>query len=454
MRRMKLLFVAPALSALLAIFPPSTAKAVPADAISRMAKEYVQSGRVPGIMVAISTPGEPVTFIAHGVSDRATGAPMSRANIQRIGSITKSFTVTRLLQLADAGLLSLDDPISKYVSNIHNGNATLRELADMTSGIFNYTEDTDFVLDFAFHRTKRWTDRQLVAVANRHKPYFPPGREWYYSNTNTILLGMVVERVTGNPLGDEITRHLIRPLGLTRTSYPTGVTLPPPFTHGYTVLDEDIGLQDVTELSPSALSGAGAMISTVDDLLVWGRALARGSLVSKESQLARLQMINAAQGTGPFYNRYGLALGRINGWLGHTGDLFGYQALVMHNLVSGQTVVIFVNASTPLHVPTVLFQRMTSLLPSALPASRVRINAERRLKTTRPRITVRGRAVSPAGILLVQRGPTRRPAKLTRGTQSWKFKLSLQPGRNVVFVRATDLLGRTSRAFRVVIDRN
>ncbi len=128
-----------------------------------------------------------------------TGAGMSGANAQRIGSVTKSFTVTRLLQLADAGKLSLYDRIDLYVKGLRNGEATLRELANMVSGIFDSTQDRGFLLEYVADLTRRWTNREIVGFANANEPYFRPGREWNYSNT--ILRGMVVERVTGNRLG-------------------------------------------------------------------------------------------------------------------------------------------------------------------------------------------------------------------------------------------------------------
>ncbi len=226
-----------------------------------------------------------------------TGAGMSGANAQRIGSVTKSFTITRFLQLADAGKLSLDDRIDLYVKWLRNGEATLRELANMVSGIFDSTQDRGFLLEYVADLTRRWTDREIVGFANANEPYIRPGREWNYSNT--ILLGMVVERVTWNRLGPEIMRILVEPLRMRRTSYPKGVFLPAPFSHGYVTLDDEVGEMDVTVQSPTALSGAGAMVPTSGDLLAWGRALARGSLVSRESPWARLRMVEA-DGRGPF----------------------------------------------------------------------------------------------------------------------------------------------------------
>jgi len=444
-----------ALLALLCLAPLGQAASLEAK-IGQLAEPYVASGQVPGIIIGVATPGVGVLVVERGVSDVATDAPMNPANAQRIGSVTKSFTVTRLLQLADEGRLDLDDPISKYVPNLRNGDATLRQLADMTSGIFNYTEDRPFILDFAFHRTKKWTDEQIVAVANRNRPYFKPGGGWHYSNTNTVLLGMVVERITGHPLRAEITRHILHPLALDHTVYPVSPFLPAPFTHGYATLDTEQGRIDVTVLSPTATSGSGAIVSNLGDMLRWGSALARGALLSRRAQLDRLRMVDSSQGVGPFYDRYGLALGRINGWLGHTGDVLGFQSLVMHNLVTGQTVVIFVNASVAEHIPTVLFQKLTALFPSAVPSRppTLRVTGRLHRATVAATLTLRGRASSEAGILLVQAGTDGKFSRLARGTNAWRLPVALQPGRNVIAIRSIDRLGRRSAVTRVVIDRS
>lgn len=443
--------------AVLAISLSALQAADSAGRIADLAQAVVDRGDVPGVVVGISSPGTAPVIIARGVSDLSTGASMSAANFQRIGSITKSFTVTRILQLADEGRLSLDDPISKYVPGLRNGNATLRQLADMTSGIFNYTEDKPFILDFAFHPTKPWTEAQLVAVANQHAPYFKPGAAWHYSNTNTVLLGMVVEHVTGGSLRAQITRHLLRPIHLDETFYPTGVDLPSPFSHGYATLDDEQGPIDVSRSSPSGSAGSGAMISTMSDLFRWGRALARGSLVSRRAQLARLQMVDSSSGVGPYYDRYGLGLGRINGWIGHTADLLGYQSLVMHNLVTNQTVVIFVNASNPAHVPTDLFRKITSLLPTAVPArpTTLRVTGVGATRViSSPTVTLRGKSDSEAGILLVEYSANGIHSRPVRGTRLWRAKIPLQPGRNVITLRAVDYLGRRSSPQRLVIVRN
>jgi D-alanyl-D-alanine carboxypeptidase len=135
-------------------------------------------------------------------------------------------------------------------------------------------------------------------VANAHDPYFAPGRAWHYSNTNTVLLGMVIESVTHNPVGRELADHIFTPLGLTDTLYPVDPDLPLPFSRGYAVFSPGGALNDVTRASPTSTSASGAMISKLGDLRIWAETLARGALLSPEAQAERLQTGTGAHGQG------------------------------------------------------------------------------------------------------------------------------------------------------------
>lgn len=353
------------------------------DAIvsSYVASYQIQNGKVPGALVGVWGPDEDPMIFEKGFANLATNDPTSAADAYRVGSITKSFTVTRLLQLAaDSSYgLSLDDPISKYIStattpgltqNLSNGNATLRQLANMTSGIFNYTEDPTFTTSLIEHPLQVRTDVEIVNAANNnHTPYFTPGEDWYYSNTNTVLLGMVVEKVTGNPLGQEIMMNIVEPLGMSAsTIYPTTPAMPNPYAHGYAIIDADVGQVDFTDITPTMLSGAGAMISTLDDLRIWGEALGTGALITEEMFTERLEMVLSNE-HGPFYDAYGLGMGTIDGWLGHTAETFGFESLVMYNPLTGQTVVILVNGSPGNHVPTEMFLQIKDALAVPEPST-------------------------------------------------------------------------------------
>lgn len=333
---------------------------------------------MPGALVGVWIPGHGNLIIEEGVSDIQTGKPISKLDHVRIGSVTKSFTVTVLLQLVDEGLLSLDDPLKKFLPEIQNSDATLRQLANMTSGIFNYTEDTEFVLLLLEDLLRKWSPFQLIDVADSNSPYFPPRGGWHYSNTNTVILGVVIEQVTGHFIGDEIQHRIIEPLGLNGTIYPTTPDMPEPFSRGYGLFDPEAGLEDITLSDPSSSAASGAIVSRLEDLRRWGEALGKGTLLAEDTQKERISGLmpivfdpcddddpDRPKRSCPEYDRYGLGIGEISGWIGHTGDYLGYQALVMFQPETNATVVILINLkdfTNPEHIPTVIFREYAEIL--------------------------------------------------------------------------------------------
>ncbi|MEV5969924.1 serine hydrolase domain-containing protein [Streptomyces sp. NPDC051921] len=211
----------------------------------------------------------------------------------RVGSITKTFTSTVLLQLQAEGRLDLDDPVEKWLPGVVSGNGhdgrkiTVRQLLNHTSGIYSYTEDPAFQervfgTGFLQHRYDTWTPQQLVAVAMAHEPDFAPGKGWNYSNTNFVLAGMVVESVTGRPYGKAVENRIIKPLKLRATSVPgTDSRMPKPNSRAWSKLSREVGgpTYDVTELNPSIAGAAGEMVSDANDLQTFYRALLKGRLL-------------------------------------------------------------------------------------------------------------------------------------------------------------------------------
>ncbi|MEU2422477.1 serine hydrolase domain-containing protein [Streptomyces sp. NPDC007851] len=285
---------------------------------TRTAVEAAVEGGVPGATVTARDSHGTWSATA-GVGDLETGAPRSPADRYRVGSITKTFVATVLLQLEAEGRLSLDDTVDKWLPGVVTGNGndgrriTVRQLLNHTSGIFNYTNDEDFgrayfLKDGFFrHRYDTLTPAGLVAIATKHEPVFAPGTGWAYSNTNYVLAGMVIKAVTGRSYAEEITKRVIRPLRLTGTSLPgTRTTLPRPSSRAYSKLAETAAgpTYDVTTLNPSLASSAGEMISTSADLTRFYEALLRGRLLAPH-QLKEMKTTvpipgapNAAYGLG------------------------------------------------------------------------------------------------------------------------------------------------------------
>jgi D-alanyl-D-alanine carboxypeptidase len=322
-------------------------------------KSFKQSG-VPGAVAAVRTPdGTWVSTL--GVANKASGKPM-RANMHhRIGSITKTFTATLLLKADAQGRLSLDDTIDQYVKGVPNGDEiTLRQMANMSSGIASYTDDEQWAKEALSHPRKVWKPEKLARIGIEDSPVFAPGKGWQYSNTNYVLLGLVLEQVTGKPIGKLYQKEIIDPLHLRETSFPnTDPAVPEPYDHGYTLQGQSKGkLVDATHWSPSWSWTAGAMISTAEDLLVYGRALSTGGgLLPREQQAERLTSFLYGLEPNTPQRAYGIGLVDQRGWLGHTGEVPGYNTSLYYNAELHTTMVVEVNSDVslgdcPSDVPT------------------------------------------------------------------------------------------------------
>jgi D-alanyl-D-alanine carboxypeptidase len=306
--------------------------------------DAMNAASVPGAIVGLWGPdGQYVK--AFGVADRATGDPMKIDMFHRIGSVTKTFTVTAILQLVDQGKLRLDDPIAKYIDGVpRGGEITLRELARMQSGLHNYSEVAAFQKVLYSDPWHPFTPRDLIDYAFSVPNDFPPGQGFEYSNTNTVLLGMVVEKVSGQTLPDFITDHILKPLKLSHTSFPITNAFPAPHAQGYSQNTEN---QEVvtSNWDPTWAWAAGAMISTLDDMRLWAAELAAGTLLSPQTQEQRLETVNDPP--LPPQDGYGLGIFDLAGWVGHNGSLPGYQTVVVRLPDKQMTLVIMSNTDIP-----------------------------------------------------------------------------------------------------------
>lgn len=319
---------------------PKLTPAVAAE-LDTAVRKVMKEAEVPGVIVSLSAPGKGEYVRAFGVADKATGAPMTPGLNMRIGSETKTFTVTALLRLVDQGKAGLDDPIGKYVAGVPGGDRiTLRELADMRSGLFNYSEDEGFFKALTSDPRRNFTPQELLAYSFRHPVNFAPGTKFEYNNTNLILLGLVVEKASGSKLADYITDQVVKPAGLKHTVFPTGAEFPAPHAHGYTKQTATGKTEDATDWNPSWGWAAGAMISDLPDLRSWARTLATGTLLTPATQAQRLKVSPAGDlpDTG-----YGLGIFNVEGWIGHNGSLPGYQSLTVYLPQSQATMVVLLN---------------------------------------------------------------------------------------------------------------
>ncbi|WP_078990675.1 serine hydrolase domain-containing protein [Streptomyces sp. XY413] len=325
-------------------------------------RQVMREAGVPGVIVGLWAPGKGSYVKAFGVADKATGAPMRSDFNTRIGSQTKTFTVTALLQLVDQGKVGLDDPIGDYISGVPNGDRiTLRELAGMRSGLFNYSEDPAFDKAFTTDPDRRFTPQELLDYSFKHPVQFAPNAQFQYSNTNLVLLGLVIEKVTGRPLAEVIDKDVVEPAGLNRTFFPTGAEFPRPHAQGYTDQTATGKVEVSTDWDPSWAWAAGAMISDLQNLRSWARTLATGTLLTPATQAQRLKTTSVGiPGAG-----YGLGLFDVQGWIGHNGSLPGYESLGVYLPQAQATMVVILNTDI-LHdgqEPSTLFgEAITSIV--------------------------------------------------------------------------------------------
>ena len=302
--------------------------------------------------------GDRITSLAAGLGDIARTTPMGPDNHFKIASLTKTYTATVVLQLVGEGKLSLDDTVRRRLPGVvpNGGKITIRQLLNHTSGLADFESNPRYLEPYlAGNFGHYWAPRQLVRMGVSLKPLFVPGARWSYSNTNYVVAQLIVERVTGKPLGIELKRRIFQPLQLDQTSYPTKPGLPSPYAHGYRLFGE-LPLIDVTGLSPSLAPGSGAIVSTMRDVADFYRALLAGRLLEPEQLKAMKTTVSERTGksvtSGP---GFGLGIGRSGiarpsaavgvscaAW-GHSGELAGYDVSTAFSEDGRRQAVLMIN---------------------------------------------------------------------------------------------------------------
>jgi D-alanyl-D-alanine carboxypeptidase len=323
----------------------SAATADPGEVLRESVLAAQSAGQLHGV-IGLVRDGDSVGYASAGLGDVIRRTPADPHARFRIGSNTKAFVSTVLLQLEAEGALSLDDTVDHWLPGVvdRNGNdgttITVRQLLNHTSGIPEYMTGAT-LLEYGANLTpaKPWTPRQLVDIATASQPTFAPGTAWGYSNTNYALAGMVITAVTGNQPADEVTARIIEPLGLRDTTYVTEPGLDTSF-RGY---HDIVGLpRDVTVSNVTMTGAAGAIVSTSDDLATFARALITGDLLPPAQQRELETTVpTAPDGTG--YD-YGLGIGLVRTPCGpawtHTGGTLGYLSTWASNDDGSREVVV------------------------------------------------------------------------------------------------------------------
>ncbi|MFD7137466.1 serine hydrolase domain-containing protein [Streptomyces sp. NPDC059894] len=319
----------------------------------------------PGAMARIDDGGT-AHWLTVGVADRSAGRALGAGDRFRIGSVTKTFSAVVLLQLADEGKLSLDAPVNRHLPGLlPDDRITVRHLLSHRSGLYDYTNDlfAQTVSGFEAVRTKVFTYRQLVDLSLRHARTTDPGGAYSYSNTNFVVAGMLVEKLTGHPVGTEYGRRIIEPLKLRDTFYVHPDTaIPGTHTRGYLTPDAPAtALVDATRQTVSWAQSAGAIVSSTRDLNTFLSALLRGQLTSAEGLKQMQRWVPA--GTG---QAYGLGLRRRDlscgvSVYGHTGAVQGYYTYAFASADGRRSLSALANASNSARVHNTMLRTLESV---------------------------------------------------------------------------------------------
>ncbi|MFF2960536.1 serine hydrolase domain-containing protein [Streptomyces sp. NPDC057963] len=311
---------------------PSAASAAKPDPVQKSLNALVTDDQMPAALASVADREGRMRNYTAGVGDLKTGAKVPKDGQVRAGSNTKAFTAVVALQLVAEKKIALDAPVDTYLPGLLRGEGidgrhiTVRQLLQHTSGLPDYVDQRAILDD----PQRYYEPRELLDGALAQKAHFSPGAKWEYSNTNYLVAGLIIQKVTGRPLGEEINRRIVDRIGLRHTYFPTpgDMAVREPHPKGYHRDTADSPWREVTELDPSWGWAAGAVISTNSDLNRFYTALLDGKLLPP----AQLTQMRTTVPAGDLGFRYGLGLtstplpcGGV--YWGHGGTIPGYATL-------------------------------------------------------------------------------------------------------------------------------
>jgi D-alanyl-D-alanine carboxypeptidase len=300
---------------------------------------------VPGVIAGVWTP-EGQWIRAKGFADLKTKRKMKPTDRFRIGSTTKTFTATVILQLVDEGKFRLDDTIDRFDFGINipeSNKITIRQLLNHTSGLCEFDENEEFFNRYINNLAKKWTSKELLEIALSYPRYGAPGEKHHYSNTNFLLLGLIIEQCARNRVDREMEKRLFRPLKLKNTYLPEGTGIKGLYVHGYMKTKSGKFL-DTTAQDLSWKWAQGGIISTLGDLRIWTRALGEGELMSPAMHKELVKWVYPEMKENPLGTKYGLGTEVMGGdWMGHTGGEPGYINFSYYNPVKRATIILSFN---------------------------------------------------------------------------------------------------------------
>jgi len=353
----------------------SALKPIDQAALQTMVDTTIKELLIPGAVVLLRTPQGDFTA-ASGTTQLNLKNPPRADTHFRIASNTKTMTAAVIMLLAREGKLGLNDPVSKYVPGVPNGdNITIAQLLEMRSGLYDYTNDPIISATIDTDPAKVWAPAELLAIAFAHPPNFPPGAEFEYNNTNYAVLGLIAEKVDGKPLAQAMQDRLFGPLGLQHTLLPASTvsTIDEPFSHGYLYGSSSVALvgeppysaevqaaaragtllpKDYTEVNHSFAAAAGGVISTANDLATWIKALVAGRLLDPAYQHRWLDSLKPEDPSKPDGQKYGYGIAQLswgpNTIYFHGGETPGYNSKISYDPANDMTLIVWTNLTVSL----------------------------------------------------------------------------------------------------------
>src|SRR5215472_3369307 len=313
----------------------SALKPIDKTALQTLVDATARGLLIPGAVVLLRTPQGEFT-VSYGSTLLGANKPPGADTHFRIASNTKTMTAAVIVLLAQENKLSLNDPVSKYVPDVPNGDKiTISELLKMRSGLYNYTNDPVISKTIDTDPAKVWNPAELLAIAFAHPTNFPPGKEYEYNNTNYALLGVVAEKVDGKPLAQVMHDRLFGPQNMQDTELPASTvnTIPEPYSHGSLYGSSSVALvgeppyspevqaaaragtllpKDYADVNYSNAAAAGGVISTADDLATWIKALVAGRVLDPAYQRRWLDSLKPEDPSKPEGQKYGYGIAQLS----------------------------------------------------------------------------------------------------------------------------------------------
>ena len=299
----------------------------------------------PGATIIVTKAGRPVFRKAYGMADIARGRPMTPEALMRIASVTKQFTATAVLMLADEGKLALDDDITRFLPDYPTGGKriTIKQLLTHTSGIANFTSKPGFEAGVA----KDMTPGQMIDTFKNDPLQFEPGTRYAYSNSGYFLLGAIIEKVSGLSYAQFVEQRIFVPLGMSNSAYDGHERGSAVRAQGYTRGNAGASFEYGKVASMTQPYAAGGLVSTVDDLARWDAAVSAGTLFKPASQQKALTAHILPDGKSVPYG-YGWSIGKLRGMTmqSHGGGIYGYSSYALRLPAQQLYVAVLTNADS------------------------------------------------------------------------------------------------------------